>query len=167
MTDEVIIKKLKEANNAAAEALVDKFGRLVYSRSWNMLRNHSDAEDITQEVFIRAFKYAKSFNGTSIKGWLARITYNCCIDLINKNKRVGQTTKEFKHAMDIRQCEEQKNGSGFYDLIAHLKEKEQEILTYRYLFGMNYQEISDLTGKSSGGLRNIVSQALKNLRKGE
>lgn len=165
MTDLELLEKLKNGDSSAMEVLFDRFGRLVYSKAFNLVRNRSDAEDITQNVFVRAFKYSQSFNGNSVKSWLAKITYNCSIDLLNKKKMSEHTVEVIKDNFRTGHPSQGKSQQlSFPELIAPLNPLEQEVLTLKYIFKFSYKEISETTGKAEGSLRNIVWGALKSLR---
>ncbi|MDR0742595.1 MAG: sigma-70 family RNA polymerase sigma factor [Puniceicoccales bacterium] len=83
--DLCLINRVKANDSAAFDALVKKYRERLFSIVYNMTSNRDDAFDITQEVFIKAFRGIKSFNGKSaFFTWLYRIAINTSITQINK-----------------------------------------------------------------------------------
>ncbi|MGM0600151.1 MAG: RNA polymerase sigma factor [Candidatus Rifleibacteriota bacterium] len=164
--DDDLIKRLQTGEVKAVEDLIDSYGRFVYAKAWAMVRNQADAEDIYQNVFVRVFRFAASIKkSSSIKSWLARITYNCGIDLIRQQKKSQNTfhnlkkediSSEFKSPKEVRES--------FLTIIAPFKESERKILIYRFIFDLSYKEIAELCDVPVGTLRNMVWRVLKALR---
>ena len=87
---EIIRDYTETGSNRAATAFVRKHQKFVYASALRYLQNHDDAEDATQEVFIRSLKSLQKFRGDSnIKTWLYRITMNICNNVIRKKKLTG------------------------------------------------------------------------------
>jgi RNA polymerase sigma factor (sigma-70 family) len=84
-----IIRKCLDGNSAAFGFLVDKYKESVYALAYSMLRNFHDAEDVTQEVFIKAYKKLHTLKQyDSFHAWLFAITSNFSRNLIrNRSKR--------------------------------------------------------------------------------
>lgn len=160
-----LVDRIKAGERHALAELIDLHGRSVYRQAWAILRNGADAEDIFQETFLRAFRFAASFRGKSLRAWLARITVNCCMDLIAGRKKQELAVSEY-----ARQKKSAAAATGsadiplLADLLELIPEKEREIVAMRFAADLSYGEISELTGMAEGSLRNIVSRAIKTLR---
>ena|ERR1035437_1510189 len=77
MDDAAFIEKLKMADEAAFEALVDKFSGDIYALLYRLTENTEDARDLTQDTFLRAVRAIKNFRGEAgLKTWLFRIAIN-------------------------------------------------------------------------------------------
>jgi RNA polymerase sigma-70 factor (ECF subfamily) len=165
--DDDLIKRLQTGEIKAVEDLIDSYGRFVYAKAWAMVRNQADAEDIYQNVFIRVFRYAANLKeGSSLKSWLARITYNCSIDLINQRKKSQNTFDSLiKVNKNKDSSSSQEDHSSFLALIRPFKDNEKKILIYRFIFDLSYKEISELCQVPVGTLRNTVWRVLKTLRR--
>jgi RNA polymerase sigma-70 factor (ECF subfamily) len=87
--DAVIVSRLAQGESAALEELYDRYGRAVYSFSLRMLGDVQSAEELTQEVFIRLWRQAKSYQRSrgAFLTWLLSITHNMAIDEIRRRKR--------------------------------------------------------------------------------
>lgn len=86
-SDTYYIHRIREGDAACFACLLDKYSRPVYSLIYKVVRNREDAEELTQDVFIKVFKHLSSFNETcSFSTWLYRITYNVAISATRKRK---------------------------------------------------------------------------------
>lgn len=74
-------------------SIVEEHTDLVYGVAYRMMNNAQDAEDVTQETFLSAFRHWESFRGGSAVGtWLYRIAVNACLMRLRKEKRVRAST---------------------------------------------------------------------------
>src|SRR5215207_3996427 len=79
--DQLLIESVQRGEMVAFQKLVEKYKQKVYYMSLDMTRNHHDAEDLSQEVFMKMFASIKDFRGDSkLSSWLYRIAVNLCID---------------------------------------------------------------------------------------
>ncbi|RMG65231.1 MAG: sigma-70 family RNA polymerase sigma factor [Calditrichaeota bacterium] len=85
--DHRLIEQAKKGNQKAFETLMHRYRNLVYHVMLKMIRNPQDAEDLTQEAFMKAFHALNSFNEEyAFSTWLMKIATNNCIDLLRKRK---------------------------------------------------------------------------------
>ena len=88
MTDEEIIREIKNGNNSAYRELVLRYQSMIASTVFGMLGNSPEAEDIGQEVFIRFYNAINNFRGDSAVGtYLTRIAINLSLNEIKRRKR--------------------------------------------------------------------------------
>jgi RNA polymerase sigma factor (sigma-70 family) len=69
--------------------LYEAYGYAVHRRCLRMLGTRSDADDVLQNVFVRAMRYGHTFDGRDALGWLYRIADRQCIDTLKKNRRLA------------------------------------------------------------------------------
>lgn len=88
MTDEELISGIIEGNQLYFKILVDKYQSLVLNTCFHFLHNKKDAEDVTQEVFIKVYQSKKEFKYLSkLSTWLYRIAVNKSLNFIRDNKK--------------------------------------------------------------------------------
>ncbi len=158
----------------AASAFVRRYKSFVYSTAFRHLKSHDDADDASQEVFIRAFKNLATFKGeSSIQTWLYRITLNVCANM----RRKKRFTSFFSFDNDEEEIEiadsagiSPHNSTETNDFMEHfnkmlntLPEKQREAFALRYFHEMSYEEISVMLGTSIGGLKANYFHAVKKL----
>lgn len=84
----VLVAQFRQQNYETFSKVVDAFQGRVHGFVRRMVSNHEEAEDITQEVFIRAYQSVNRFDGRcSLRTWLFRIAYNLCVDSSRKKGR--------------------------------------------------------------------------------
>ncbi len=174
------IQRAKKGDINAFESLIQENEILVYNIAYRMLAQPEDAKDISQEVFIKAYKNIHNFDEKSaFSTWIYRIAVNTCIDEIRKRKN--------KTTVSIEEEQQTQDGSFQKQFIseepspenAYLAfEKNQEIIqaintlspehkavvTLRDLNGLSYTEISDITNLSLGTVKSRLARARNQLK---
>jgi RNA polymerase sigma-70 factor (ECF subfamily) len=174
------IQRAKNGDLYAFEALIKESESLVYAIAYRMLANPEDAKDISQEVFIKAYKNIHKFDEKStFSTWIYRIAVNTCIDELRKRKQ--------KQTVSIE--EEQQTQDGFVPkqfvsqepspedaylilernrevmrAIHALSEEHKTIITLRDLNGLSYTEISEITNLSLGTVKSRLARARTQLK---
>ncbi len=88
ISDNDLIKGIRENNEDAFRLLVERYQDMVFRTCYGFLKFKEDAEDVTQEVFIKVYRKIKEFRGDSeLSTWLYRIAINMSINALRKNKR--------------------------------------------------------------------------------
>lgn len=172
---DIIREYTTTGSNSAATSFVRKYQNFVYSTALRYMASHDDADDVTQEVFIKALRNLKKFKGnSSLKTWLYRITVNQSLNMKRKksvfsflgmdddlayNKVISETDQP-DTILEGKELEER-----FMNALASLPDKQRETFALRYFDNMTYDEISDMIGTSVGGLKANYYQAVKKLGK--
>ena len=177
ITDEEIVSALKNGNRElGATSFVRKYQNFVYSTAYRYLDSSADAEDVSQEVFIKAIESIDKFRGeSSLKTWLYRITKNNCLNILRKKKVLSLfgMYKDQELEFEIKDTayspseilEKEEFENRFLKVLSKLPEKQRETFALRYFEEMPYEEISQLIGTSTGGLKANYFQAVKKLAK--
>lgn len=86
-SDNILVERVKNGDQQAFATLIERYEQKVFQTSMGFVHNTADAEDLAQEVFIKAYKAIDSFKGESSFGtWIYRITVNKSINQLRKNK---------------------------------------------------------------------------------
>ena len=86
-TDSILINQAKSGDDQAYDKLLNKYRNSVYNLVYRMVRDIQEAEDLTQEAFIKAFNSLVQFNEEyAFSTWLYKIATNNCIDFFRKRK---------------------------------------------------------------------------------
>lgn len=184
MAEQTDVSKLVElaqnGDSAAFGKLIESHERLVYNVVYRMLTNHEDAKDISQEVFLKAYRYLNKFDGkASFSTWLYRIAVNTSIDELRKRK--GQETVSLEKEIDsgdgMLKKEYADNGAGVEEQVLakesmanikqameNLSSEHRVIITLRDFEGLSYAEISEITQTSLGTVKSRLARARKALK---
>lgn len=162
MTESEIIEKLQSerGRKEVFEYLLDTFQKPVYFYVRRMVIDHDDADDVTQQAFIKAWKGIEKFRGESkLSTWLYRIAYNESITFLSKkNKRNEVSTEQVMLSMpSVLQEDVLFDGDEIEAIlqsaIATLPEKQKAVFVMKYFEEKKYEEISSITGTSVGALK--------------
>jgi RNA polymerase sigma-70 factor, ECF subfamily len=178
--DTELIKQAQKGNIDAFRKLVNKHKRNVYYLAYDLTHNKEDAEDVSQDVFIRAFSSIKKFRGDSkFSSWLFRITVNRCLSLKNRKGYAAMKTAEsiddiVDTKLEISSSEstgpEQHAEAGFIresidKAMQKLTSKERTIFIMRNNSEMSFIEIAEIMGTKPVTVRVINFKALEKMRK--
>lgn len=88
MTEQELIKGLREGDQLAFKELVETKQSLVFNTVLGLLQNNEDAEDVTQDVFIKVFESIHQFKGESaLSTWIYRVGVTTALEFIRRKKR--------------------------------------------------------------------------------
>jgi RNA polymerase sigma-70 factor (ECF subfamily) len=96
--DRVLVAAFLAGSQDAFQVIVTRHQRTVYQVCYRFVRNHEDASDLAQDVFVRAFKGLKNFKGDSaLSTWLYRVGVNCCLNKIAAKRPDTEPLLEARH----------------------------------------------------------------------
>ncbi|MGB3096870.1 MAG: sigma-70 family RNA polymerase sigma factor [Candidatus Deferrimicrobiaceae bacterium] len=100
LDDNVLLEELRKGSSEAVEALFERFHGKIYGLSMSILKNESDAEEATQDVFLTVFQKAHTFKGNSaLYSWIYRICVNACLMRLRGKRR--QETVSIEEFMPV------------------------------------------------------------------
>ena len=100
--DLTLVKRVKTGDQRAFKLLVERYQRKVYAVALGMVKDKEEALDISQEAFVKVYKYLDHFKGdASFYTWLYRITFNICIDAIRKKQGQRGEHVELNEAVEM------------------------------------------------------------------
>jgi len=144
----------------------------AYNLARWMMRNQQDAQDVSQEAYLRAFRFFPGFRGGDARAWLLKIVRNTCYTWLHANRRLQDAT-EFNensflpdsHAPNPEDIVLQNdNGNLVRKALEVLAPNSREVLILRELEGMSYKEIAEITGMPLGSVMSSLSRARHRLR---
>lgn len=177
MDEAALIAQAKQGDIAAYNRLVLHYQDLVYNVSYRIMREPQAAEDVTQEVFISAYKAFNRFRGGSFKSWILRIATNACYDELRRRKRRPQSSLEdlteegdayaFLRSPGVGPEGEQQR-TELIEAIEHclggLPEDQRVTAVLCDVEGYDYQSIAEITNVSLGTVKSRLSRARARLR---
>ncbi|RKD15039.1 RNA polymerase subunit sigma [Pelobium manganitolerans] len=170
--DSDILKKFEDeqTRNEAFSLLLKKYQQKVYWHIRRMVLNHDDADDLTQDVFIKVWRNLSSFRQDSqLYTWLYRIASNECITFLNKKKAKQQVSLDDLSEQLTSNLNEENYFSGdaiqkkLQQALLTLPEKQKLVFNMKYYDDMKFQEISDVLGTSVGALKASYHLAVKKI----
>ena len=86
--DQHYIRLVREGDTNAFAVLVDRYKDMVFTLSLKMLKDREEAEEVSQDTFLKIYKSLSKFNGEAkFSTWIYKVAFNTCLDRLKKNKR--------------------------------------------------------------------------------
>ncbi|MFP4499919.1 MAG: RNA polymerase sigma factor [Candidatus Hydrogenedentota bacterium] len=171
--DPELVARAQAGDTEAFEVLVRRYRNEVYALSYHFLRNREEAWDISQEVFIKAYKSIGRFRGdASFKTWLMRITANRCKDVFKKrhlNTVPFDDTLAASHMPSAMpnpgdRSAARELGAAIEQAVAQLPHKHKTAFVLREYEGLSYQEMAEAMGCSLGTVMSRLHHARRKLQ---
>jgi RNA polymerase sigma-70 factor (ECF subfamily) len=170
-----LIARSRDGDAEAFAALVERYRDRVHRLVWGLLRNAEDAEDVTQEVFIKAWYRLGSFEGGSaFYTWLYRVAVNTAADWRKRWRRRRALSLEDGPAgpegvPDLaprpdRLAHGRELGAKLSEALERMPEKFRRIVVLRDYEGLSYEEIGRVLGLPKGTVESRLFRARERLR---
>ncbi len=167
-----LILEIRGGNTHAFSNLVDGYKDLVFTLAIRMLGNREEAEEVSQDVFIKVYKSLPNFKGDSkVSTWVYRIAYNTCLDRIKKIKKKRMHT-DLNHIDQIAYAD---LDTAYHKMVmaersemierclSKLSAEDAGVLTLFYLEEKNLQEMEETTNIPVNTLKVRLFRARKRL----
>lgn len=176
MQETTLIEKAQQGDTEAFRTLMESYQQQVFAFAYHLTGNSMDAEDLTQEVFIKVYHSLGSFERKAKFGtWLYRITLNCRInETKSKNARLRKNQIDLEAGYFLSGCdsenpEKQTEQSLFRDKLEQalnrLSPKERAIFSLRHFNEMKLEEIAGKLSISTGTVKGLHFRAIRKLQK--
>lgn len=172
LEDHELLSKIRqpESRNYGFNMLVRTYQQRVYAHVRKMVIDHDDADDITQETFIKIHKHIDGFReDAQLFTWIYRIATNECLTFLQKKKRrfflpIGDVTGELSAKLDANpglsgdeiQLKLQK-------ALLQLPDKQRLVFNMKYFEDLTYEQIAEITKTSVGALKASYHYAVKKI----
>jgi len=151
--DQHYINKILQGDSKSFAILVDRYKDLVFTLALRMVKNREEAEEVSQDTFLKVFKSLNKFKGDSkFSTWIYRVGYNTSLDRIKKNKRAQRTVtideftehqiKTLDNALDNMEMEERK--LAIQNCLQLLPSEDGYLITLYYFEELSLEEISKI-----------------------
>jgi len=160
--------------------MVTSWQDLVYNTSLGLVQNEMDAEDVTQEVFVKAWESIEGFKGESkLSTWLYRISVTKSLDFLRSKKR----KKRFAYIQSLFglndeliidpadflhpgvKIEKKELSVALFKAISQLPEQQKAAFVLSRVEGLNHKEVSEVIGTTVPAVESLLQRAKLNLRK--
>lgn len=192
LNDEALVSATLRGDRDAYRQLVERYQGRLLRVAFDIVQNASDAEDVVQESFVKAFLSLNKFkNQSSFYTWLHRITFNMAVDLQRKNQRRGGQHFEYKEEFNVlnnirgpnnesKDGEEvplsqdlegpqeallrKETGRKIEQVFSQLSDEHRAVITLREIDGLDYEEIAAALGVPRGTVMSRLFYARKALQ---
>lgn len=170
--DQLYIDKVIQGDANSFAFLVEKYKDMVFSLAMKVTRNREEAEEVSQDTFIKAFKSIQKFKGDSkFSTWLYKIAYNNCMDRVKKVAKKYNTDSidevienRIQATENTMQTIERKERAELMNAcLLELPEDERTIIWLFYYEELSLKEIIEVTSLSKANLKVKLHRARKKL----
>jgi RNA polymerase sigma-70 factor (ECF subfamily) len=174
LKSEVLIRRCQQGDSLAIEVLIRRYQNYVFRLCYLVMRNEQDAEDMTQETFVRAFRALPRFEireGISFEAWLYRVAVNACRSRMRRKwyqvlpwpEPAPQIVSEPEEQPDRRLMRGEER-SEILAAIDTLGEKHRLVVILRYYGGLSNEEIAQALSIPCGTVRSRLHVARRRLK---
>jgi RNA polymerase sigma-70 factor (ECF subfamily) len=155
----------------AFDLIVERHRRSVYQLCYRFVGNHEDASDLSQDVFLRAYRGLRNFRGgSSVATWLYRIGVNVCLNRVSTKRPITEDLEARQHVDTVRESQvervlREERGVRVRAAIAQLPPKQRATLVLRIYQELSHEEIAQVLGSSVGAVKANFFHALGNLKR--
>ena len=182
--DAALVQRFVGGDEAAFVEIMERYRTKIFTVAFSLLHSHGDAEEVTQDTFVRAYRGLAKFRGdSSLATWLYRIAVNLARNrywfffrrrrhvTISLDRPIGEehdATLSDLIAADVADPAQESARSEFVDIVSNCLEKldqrHREILTMRNAQLLPYDEIAAALGINIGTVKSRIARARENLR---
>jgi RNA polymerase sigma-70 factor (ECF subfamily) len=174
--DADLVARCQRGDDGAWSELVDRYGRKVYAIAWHFTYDRAEAEELTQDCFLKLWENLDRYEPTeaSLIAWIAALSRNLCIDHYRKRRR----EKGFRFLTDDAVCAILPSGDDpqenavrrervrfLIEALAELPDELAEVVILRDLDGLDYREIGDFLRLPDGTVKSRLNRARIELAK--
>jgi RNA polymerase sigma-70 factor (ECF subfamily) len=171
LDDRALVRAFLDGRRDAFDEIVARHQRTVYQVCLRFMRNHEDAADLAQDVFVRAFKGLGAFkHDAQLSTWLYRIAVNVCLNRVAVKRPASEPLEPADH-VDTRSADplsrvvRQQKADVVRRAIAQLPPKQRATVLLRVYQDLSHEEIAGVLDSSVGAVKANFFHALGNLRR--
>ena len=170
--DEEWVRRARQGDHAAFEGIVQRYGKAIYRHMYRMMLNREDAEDLTQEAFIRAFRYVDRLEtGGSLRSWLYTIATRVGLNALRSQYRRGKAVTSSYEA-HVECAGDVQSPSGEHVVLrdelevamAALQPRAALLIQLHHSEGFPIREAAAIVGMSPESAKVALCRARKELR---
>ena len=172
LSDHDLVEEVRNGKRQAFTELMRRHQQKIYWTARRIVGDHAEADDVTQETFVKAFMSLGDFRGeSSFYTWLYRIAVNMSLNAVRKRQVVEYLRESeivnrlFPQLVNPQQeVEFQEVESQLHKAVGTLPEKQRAVFVMRFFEEMSYEEIAKVLKTSVGGLKANYFHALKKVQ---
>jgi len=153
------VQQARAGDLGAFEELVRLYQAEVFRFAWHLTRDRTLAEDVTQDTFLRAFRFIRGYRGAQRFGsWLFAIARNCSMDALRKRGTVAA-----HDARDARVTPDASTRAELDAALSAVSAEHRDAFLLVEVFGLSYQEAADVLGVAVGTVKSRMFRARRAL----
>jgi RNA polymerase sigma factor (sigma-70 family) len=177
LNEATAIIELQNGNTNAIDVLIEMYQLKIYNAILNFVQNENDAEELTQDVFIKTINNISSFKGDAAIGtWLYKVAINEAFGFLRKKKakkRLNVFVNFFQGANETEvsnfehpgtAIEQKEETKAMFAAIKKLPERQMTAFTLRYIEQLSYKEIATIMDANESTIESLLHRAKQQLK---
>lgn len=180
LADQYLTEALKQGDEAAFREMVETWKDMVFNTVVGIIQHETDAEDVTQEVFVQVYQSIGSFRGESkFSTWLYRIAVTKALDHVKKMKRkkrwallyglLNARNEELEARPDFHHpgvvLERKEQAALLFKALEQLPDRQKAVFVLHKLEGLSTKDIAEVMKMSLPAVEGLMHRARQNLRR--
>lgn len=169
--DSKIIKGVAKGDKQAFKMLYDRYSEKVYNTALSYTKDTEEAEEVTQDVFMKIFKSAATFKGNSLLStWIYRIVVNTSLNYVNKKKRLTlvKNNSDLPDVTDFQHpgvlLEQKENAAALFKAMDCLPDNQKTAFILSFIEDMPRKEVAKIMETSLKAVESLLQRAKQNMR---
>jgi RNA polymerase sigma-70 factor (ECF subfamily) len=166
--DEAAVRAFQRGDREAFEGLLVKYRRMVYRLCYRFAGNHEDADDLSQEVFLRVYRGLPGFRGQArFSTWLYRVAVNTCVHWVHTRKAAFELPHNLVDPAPgpLEDLSRTEQSARLREAMERLPPRQRMTLLLRVDQQLSHKEISRILDSPLGTVKANIFFAVENLRK--
>lgn len=173
LSDEELVEQIVANNDPLLFGkLYDRYAKMVYNKCFGFAKSESEAEDLTQDVFLQLFIKLRTFKGRSkFSTWLYSFTYNFCVNYVNRNKQLKIRDQSVQVDESDYKLSEDVPDESLYEMKADklkksldlLSAEDKSLLLLKYQDGASIKELVELMDLGDSAVKMRLKRAKERL----
>ena len=165
-TDDDLVRRSQAGDQTAFSELMTRHRAAVYRTAWRLTGDHAEADDLSQEAFVKAYRALGSFRGESkFRTWVVRIVMNLAFTA-RQSRRPSVSIEELQALPGGEMPADRRLlGGQVRAAVERLPPRQRQVLLLKVYEGLKFQEIADLAGISVGTAKATFFHAVRSLRR--
>jgi len=172
VNEEEILRQAIDGNQWAFTVIYDEYFNKIYRYVYSLVGKQAEAEDLTQDVFIKALHSISSFKfrGAPFSSWLFRIAHNQVVDQWRRQKKEKTTSLDealtvVSNEDPVITTEKQFEAEALAAAVTRLPSAQGEVVSLRFIAGLSIAEVAETLGKREGTIKALQFKGIESLRK--
>ena len=157
----ILLGEIARDKNAGLKSFYAEYGRLIYAVALSVTKKSFLADEAVNETLLRVWKTAEKGKKEVSEGWLYTVALNAAKSVLKRNFFIPLTSDEACENAEITRFED----DSFFEYLDFVGEKEREILIFRFVSEMTFEEIAAATGKKLSTVTSVYYRALDKIKK--
>lgn len=165
--EQVLMQKICQRDQVALASLYERFGNAVYGLALHILQNQTDAEEITQDVFLKVWERAEQWDAKrgKLSTWILTMARNAAIDRRRQqNRKIDFSTAPLDKVVNLLAVDDWQQGQQLRILIQQIPPEQSQVVQLSFFGGLSHTDMAEMLDIPLGTIKTRLRLGLQKLR---